>query len=33
MFVKDGASFISCPLPNIIDLSLIQGVVPDKLKA
>lgn len=32
-FVRDGASIISCPLAHVINLSLIQGVVPDDLKA
>jgi hypothetical protein len=32
-FVKDGASIISQPLTHVINLSLIQGVVPDDLKS
>jgi hypothetical protein len=32
-FVIDGAAIISCQLTHIINLSLIQGVVPDDLKA
>ena len=32
-FVRDGASSIACPLTNVINLSLIQGVVPDDLKS
>ena len=31
-FVKDGSHIIACPLAHIINLSLIQGVVPDDLK-
>ena len=31
-FVRDGASIIACPLTHVINLSLIQGVVPDALK-
>ena len=32
-FVRDGASIIACPLTNVINLSLIQGAVPDDLKS
>ena len=32
-FVKDGSSIIAQPLAHIINLSLIQGVVPDDLKS
>ena len=32
-FVRDGASIIACPLTHVINLSLIQGVVPDDLKS
>ena len=32
-FVRDGASVIACPLTNVINLSLIQGVVPEDLKS
>ena len=32
-FVKDGAPIIAQPLSHIINLSLIQGVVPDELKS
>ena len=32
-FVRDSASIIACPLTHIINLSLIQGVVPDDLKS
>ena len=31
-FVRDGASIKACPLTHFINLSLIQGVVPDDLK-
>ena len=31
--MRDGASIIACPLTNVINLSLIQGVVPDDLKS
>ena len=31
-FVMDSASIIACPLRNVINLSLIQGIVPDDLK-
>ena len=33
MFVKDGSSIIAAPLAHVINLSLIQGVVPDDLKS
>ena len=32
-FVRDGALIIACPLTHVINLSLIQGVVPDNLKS
>ena len=32
-FVRDCASIIACPLTHVINLSLIQGVVPDDLKS
>ena len=32
-FVRDSASMIVCPLTHIINLSIIQGVVPDDLKS
>jgi len=32
-FVSDGASIICCPLTHVINLSIIQGVVPDDFKA
>ena len=32
-FVRDSASVIACPLTHIINLSLLQGVVPDDLKS
>ena len=32
-FVRDSATIIACPLTHIINLSLIQGVVPDDLKS
>ena len=32
-FVKDGASIIACPLSHVINLSLIQGTIPDDLKS
>ena len=32
-FVRDGALIIACPLTHVINLSLIQGVVPDDLKS
>ena len=32
-FVRDSATIITCPLTHIINLSLIQGVVPDDLKS
>ena len=32
-FVRDGASIIACPLTHVINLSLIQGVLPDDLKS
>ena len=32
-FVRDGASIIACALTHVINLSLIQGVVPDDLKS
>lgn len=32
-FVRNGASIIACPLTHVINLSLIQGVVPDDLKS
>ena len=32
-FVRDGSSIIASPLTHIINLSLIQGVVPDNLMA
>ena len=31
-FVRNSASIIVCPLTHIINLSIIQGVVPDDLK-
>ena len=31
-FVRDSASLIACPLTHVINLSVIQGVVPDDLK-
>ena len=31
--MRDGASIIACPLTHVINLSLIQGVVPDDLKS
>ena len=32
-FVRDSASIIACPLRHVINLSLIQGSVPDDLKS
>ena len=32
-FVRDSASIIVCPITHIINLSIIQGVVPDDLKS
>ena len=32
-FVRDGASIIACPLSHVINLSLIQGTIPDDLKS
>ena len=32
-FVRDSASTTACPLTHVINLSLIQGVVPDDLKS
>ena len=32
-FVRDSASIIASPLSNVINLSLLQGVVPDDLKS
>ena len=32
-FVRDGAMLIACPLTHVINISLIQGVVPDNLKS
>ena len=32
-FVRDGASIKACPLTHVINLSLIQGVVPVDLKS
>ena len=32
-FVRDSASIIACPLRHVINLSLIQGIVPDDLKS
>ena len=32
-FLRDGASIIACPLTHVINLSLIQGGVPDDLKS
>ena len=32
-FVRDGASIIACPLTHVINLSLIQGIVPEDLKS
>ena len=32
-FVRDGVMIIACPLTHVIDLSLIQDVVPDDLKS
>jgi hypothetical protein len=32
-FVRDSASFISCPLAHIVNLSIIQDSVPDDLKS
>ena len=32
-FVRDSASVIACPLTHVINLSIIQGVVPDDLKS
>ena len=32
-FVRDGASILACPLTHVINISLIQGVVPDDLKS
>ena len=31
--MRDSASIITCPLTHVINLSLIQGVVPDDLKS
>ena len=31
-FVRDAASIIACPLSHVINLSLIQGTIPDDLK-
>ena len=31
-FVRDSASLIACPLTHVVNLSVIQGVVPDDLK-
>ena len=31
-FVRDSASIIACSLRHVINLSLIQGIVPDDLK-
>ena len=33
LFVRDGASIIACPLSHVINLSLIQGTIPDDLKS
>ena len=32
-FVRDSASLIACPLTHVVNLSIIQGVVPDKTDA
>ena len=32
-FVRDSVSIIVCPLTHIINLSIIQGVVPDDIKS
>ena len=32
-FVRDSASVITCPLTHVINLSIIQGIVPDNLKS
>ena len=32
-FVRDGASIKACPLSCVINLSLIQGALPDDLKS
>ena len=32
-FVRDSASIIVCPLSHVINLSLLQGIVPDGLKS
>ena len=32
-FVRDGVSIIACPLIHVINLSLIQGIVPEDLKS
>ena len=32
-FVRDKAFIIVCPLSDVINLSLIQGIVPDDLKS
>ena len=32
-FVRDSASVIVCPLTHAINLSIIQGIVPDDLKS
>ena len=32
-YVRDSASIIVCPLGHVINLSLIQGIVPDDLKS
>ena len=31
--MRDGASIITCPLTHVINLSLIQGIVPEDLKS
>ena len=32
-FLRDSASVIACPLTHVVNLSIIQGVVPDDLKS
>ena len=32
-FVRDSPSVIVCPLTHVINLSIIQGIVPDDLKS
>ena len=32
-FVRDSATIIACPLGHVINLSFIQGIVPDDLKS